>query len=349
MGLFSKLWKGIKKPFKAIGKAVKGAFKSFGKLVNKAGILGQVAMFFILPGIANAAFGALGGMWAGAAGKLAGVASKGVMGSIARGAGWVMQKAGQFAGTVKAGFKTVTGAVTEFFGATGRYIGGKLGLKTAAGTVMPNLSVGEAWGQYSKAMVKNFDAFVGKGAEFLGTSSVTATAGAVPLPAKAPAVDVSKTPSLDDDPFGWSSPADLTPTADLGKFAQGAAPTQSLLSRTGDYIADLPGKAKEYVMGGGLKDDAFAKAKALPGDVAGSLAMNKIMAAIDPAEEYEAKPVWGSNAGTYRSSQAVAASQVDDYTSFASQYTIGTSPDGMWGGVVNTKNYYDNYMQQFTA
>jgi len=62
MGFFSKLWKGIKKPFKAIGKAVKSAFKSFGKLVNKAGILGQVAMFFILPGIANAAFGAIGGM-----------------------------------------------------------------------------------------------------------------------------------------------------------------------------------------------------------------------------------------------------------------------------------------------
>jgi hypothetical protein len=47
MGFFSKLWKGIKKPFKAIGKAVKGAFKSFGKLVNKAGILGQVAKVYL--------------------------------------------------------------------------------------------------------------------------------------------------------------------------------------------------------------------------------------------------------------------------------------------------------------
>jgi len=361
MGFFSKLWKGIKKPFKAIGKAVKSAFKSFGKLVNKAGILGQVAMFFILPGIANAAFGALGGMWAGAAGKLAGVAGKGVMGSIARGAGWVMQKAGQFAGTVTAGFKTVTGAVTEFFGATGRYIGGKLGLKTAAGTVMPNLSVGEAWGQYSKEMVKNFDTFVGKGAKFLGTGSVTATAGTVPLPAKGSVLGDAPTKfetGFDVDATGKTIPGSMRyetitpPEVNLGRLKPtglgvdfGKEIKPSLLSK----IQAMPGEFKEYVMGGGLKDDAFAKAKALPGDVAGSLAMNKIMAAIDPAEEYEAGPVWGSNAGTYRSAQAVQASQVDDYTSFASQYTIGTSPDGMWGGAVNTKNYYDSYMQQFAA
>ena len=73
------------------------------------------------------------------------------------------------------------------------------------------------------------------------------------------------------------------------------------------------------------------------------------MEMINPPEEYEAGPVWGSNAGTYRSSQAIQASPVDDYTAFASQYTTGTSPDGMWGGAVNTKNYYDSYMQQFTA
>ena len=333
--------------------------------MNKAGILGQVAMFFILPGIANAAFGALGSMWTGVAGKLAGVASKGVMGSLARGAGWVMQKAGQFAGTVKAGFKTVTGAVTEFFGATGRYIGGKLGLKTAAGAVMPNLSVGEAWGQYSKAMVNNFDAFVGKGAEFLGTSSVAATAGAVPLPSTAPVVgDAPSTfeTGFDVDATGKTIPGSVRFGTDpmtnfdpnrLGRLSSeglgidfGMAPeTPSLLSK----VKAMPGEFKEYVMGGGLKDDAFAKAKALPGAVVSNMAMSKVMEAIDPAEEYEAKTPWGSNAGTYRSSQAIQASQVDDYTSYAYQYTSGTSPDGMWGGAVNTKNYYDNYMQQFAA
>jgi hypothetical protein len=365
MGFFSKLWKGIKKPFKAIGKAVKSAFKSFGKFMNKAGILGQVAMFFILPGIANAAFGALGSMWTGVAGKLAGVASKGVMGSIARGAGWVMQKAGQFAGTVTAGFKTVTGAVTEFFGATGRYIGGKLGITPKLGGMIQPKTLGEAWGQYSEKMVSNFDAFVGKGSEFLGTSSVAATAGAVPLPSTAPVVgDAPSTfeTGFDVDATGKTIPGSVRFGTDpmtnfdpkrLGRLSSkglgidfGMAPeTPSLLSK----VKAMPGEFKEYVMGGGLKDDAFAKAKALPGAVVSNMAMSKVMEAIDPAEEYEAKTPWGSNAGTYRSSQAIQASQVDDYTSFASQYTIGTSPDGMWGGAVNTKNYYDNYMQQFAA
>jgi len=362
MGFFSKLWKGIKKPFKAIGKAVKSAFKSFGKLVNKAGILGQVAMFFILPGIANMALGALGGAFTGAAAGLAGSTATGVMGSLARGAGWVMQKASQFASVAKAGFKTVTGAVTEFFGATGRYIGGKLGLKTAAGAVMPNLSVGEAWGQYSKAMVNNFDAFVGKGAEFLGTSSVAATAGAMPLPSTAPVATTTlqdpkalesvmgKTPDFTQSlqqpvgyPGGAAFPAAVAPPPSLlGRVA--ALPGQAL-----DYVKALPGRATNYVVSGDMGRDAIAKAEAMPGAIATSMVTGKLMEMINPPEEYEAKTPWGSNAGTYRSSQAIQASQVDDYTSYVYQYTSGTSPDGMWGGAVNTKNYYDNYMQQFAA
>ena len=352
MGFFSKLWKGIKKPFKAIGKAVKGAFKSFGKFMGKAGILGQIAMLYILPGIGNALAGSFGSTFMAAAGKLAGTAGTGALSSIARGAGWVMQKAGQFAGTVKAGFNTVTGAVTEFFGATGRYIGGKLGLKTAAGGVMPNLSAGEAWGQYSKKMVSNFDAFVGKGSEFLGTSSAAATAKVVPLPATAPAATTTL-----QDPKALESVMGKTPdfTQSLqqpvgypgGAAFPAAVESQSLLSRAGSYITDLPGRAKDYVTSGDMGRDAIAKAEALPGSIATSMVTGKLMEMVNPAEEYEAKTPWGSNAGTYRSSQAFAASPVDDYTSYASQYTTGTSPDGMWGGAVNTKNYYDSYMTQF--
>ena len=44
MGVFSNIWKGVKKTFKKIGKGVKGAFKKFGKFMNKAGILGTVAI-----------------------------------------------------------------------------------------------------------------------------------------------------------------------------------------------------------------------------------------------------------------------------------------------------------------
>ena len=54
MGFFSKIFKGIKKGFKKIGKGIKSAFKSFGKFMGKIGILGQVAMMFILPAIGGA-------------------------------------------------------------------------------------------------------------------------------------------------------------------------------------------------------------------------------------------------------------------------------------------------------
>ena len=55
MGFLSKAWKkikgGVKGAFKKIGKGIKSAFKSFGKFMNKIGIVGQLGMAFILPGI----------------------------------------------------------------------------------------------------------------------------------------------------------------------------------------------------------------------------------------------------------------------------------------------------------
>ena len=53
MGFFSKIGKGIKSAFKSIGAGIKSAFKRFGKFMNKIGVLGQVAMMFILPGVGS--------------------------------------------------------------------------------------------------------------------------------------------------------------------------------------------------------------------------------------------------------------------------------------------------------
>ena len=63
MGFFSKVWKGLKKGFKKIGRVVKKGFQKFGKFMDKIGILGQIAMAFILPGIGNALIGGLGSMF----------------------------------------------------------------------------------------------------------------------------------------------------------------------------------------------------------------------------------------------------------------------------------------------
>ena len=151
MGIFSKLWKGVKKTFKKIFKPIKKVFKSVGKFMNKIGIVGQLAMSFILPGIGTA----LSGMFSGMVGSLA----AGSLGTIGKAAGWVLGKAGQFAKTISTGFKTVTSAVTDFIGATGKYVGGKLG-KMGIGT-MKDITLKQAFGAEGWAgnLVKNFTKF----------------------------------------------------------------------------------------------------------------------------------------------------------------------------------------------
>lgn len=67
MGFLSKIWKGVKNTVKKIGKGIKSAFKSFGKFMNKVGILGQVAMFFVMPYVGAA----LGQAWTAVAGQTA--------------------------------------------------------------------------------------------------------------------------------------------------------------------------------------------------------------------------------------------------------------------------------------
>ena len=54
MGLFSKVWKGLKKTVKKIGKGVKKVFKKVGAAIGKLGIVGQIGMMFLMPYAAGA-------------------------------------------------------------------------------------------------------------------------------------------------------------------------------------------------------------------------------------------------------------------------------------------------------
>ena len=51
MGFFKKLFRGVKKVFKKVGKGIKKVVGKVGKFMNKIGIVGQIAMSFLLPGI----------------------------------------------------------------------------------------------------------------------------------------------------------------------------------------------------------------------------------------------------------------------------------------------------------
>ena len=116
MGFFKKIFKGIGKVFKKIGKGIKKAFKKFGKFMGKLGVVGQLAMMFILPGIGGAllkGFGSLAGNMAGLTGKFAGLAGK-TLGTVVKGAGTVLKGAHSFVQTGVNAFKTVTNGIMEF-------------------------------------------------------------------------------------------------------------------------------------------------------------------------------------------------------------------------------------------
>ena len=139
MGFLSKLWKGIKGRFKKIGKGIKKAFRSVGKFMDKVGIVGQIALMFVLPGIGNALMSTVSG-WAG---TMLGSSS-----AIVKGMGMVLNTAHKFATTVGNVYKTVTGAVTDFIGTAGKYIGSKVGIGDP-------MTLKQAWGTYTNEVMKN--------------------------------------------------------------------------------------------------------------------------------------------------------------------------------------------------
>jgi hypothetical protein len=116
MGFFKKIFKGIGKVFRKIGRAIKKGFKKFGKFMGKIGIVGQLAMMFILPGIGGAlmkGFGAMAGNMAGLTGSFAGLSGT-ALGTVVKGVGTVLKGAHGFVQTGVNAFKTVTSGIMEF-------------------------------------------------------------------------------------------------------------------------------------------------------------------------------------------------------------------------------------------
>ena len=151
MGFFKKLGKKLKGAFKKIGKGIKKGFQKFGKFMNKIGIMGQIAMFFILPAVGGAMLRGIGGMAGlstGAAGAAATAAGglgtsagfqaavqaagqlSGVSGALAQGVNWTLKAAQAFSTSpVMRPFKTVTDALDGFLTNTTKYVGNKIGIQ----------------------------------------------------------------------------------------------------------------------------------------------------------------------------------------------------------------------------
>ena len=169
MGLISKVFKGVKKTFKKIGKGIKSAFKSIGKFMDKIGIVGQIGLSLLLPGIGSA----LSGMWGSVVGGLQ--AYSGVGASIVNGAGNFLNAATKVASNITKPFTTITEGVKNVVGETLKAGANALGLDKAA------ITLGKKFGsQYlqdlgasiSKANLTSIgDAFTGGVGEFMNSFS----------------------------------------------------------------------------------------------------------------------------------------------------------------------------------
>lgn len=133
MGFFSKVWKGIKKGVKKIGKGIKKVAVKVGKFMDRIGIVGQIGLAFILPGIGSMLGGMVGGM-----------ASS--TNFLVSGLGRVLQTAGQFAHTVGNAFRTVTEGVTSFIGtmakSTVNHLASSIGMQPVFGAAPQTIGAG---------------------------------------------------------------------------------------------------------------------------------------------------------------------------------------------------------------
>ena len=423
MGIFKK----IGKVFKKIGKGVKKVFKKFGKFMGKIGIVGQIAMMFILPGIGAALMKGFGAMWTGvvgqtaagatasAAGATAGAAASasataagataaqaaaagatatatttaataasiqagttaitstatGMLGSssaIVRGAGMVLEKGAQFARTIQAGYKTVSQAVTGAFTETGKWIGGKLGMKTAEGAAMKG-----SWANYSQGVTDSFAKLGDKAAEFWSPIKAgPATASPITDAVTNKAVEAVSTTSnfmAEAADTGSGITTDISmPTAEL-KNQIGKVAESKFTSPTGFDVADpvnLKRSLLDKVMGGesfgeklvNFKDDAIQYGQNLPGNIAKQTITGEATNAFYDAvgltsepPEMEGSSSYGYRPSFYQSNADVLANTIgtpSDFGTFLAvgQQTVPVNETGYYGRPAI--DAYNKRMQGFT-
>jgi len=151
MGFFKKIFKGVGKVFKKIGKGIKKVAMKVGKFMNKIGIVGQIAMAFILPGIGAALMNGLGGM----ATSMIANTFGGIGGAIVKGAGHVLNAAHKFVTVGKNVFTTVTEGVTKFVGEFGKTALNKIPGINIQSASKNFFGGGGAWQTVQEDIVKN--------------------------------------------------------------------------------------------------------------------------------------------------------------------------------------------------
>lgn len=220
MGFFSKVFKKVKKGFKSffksIGKGIKKVFKGFGKFMGKIGLVGQLAMSFILPGIGQALSKTAGSAFRGITGALA----KG--GKIAQGAGKMLEAGVNFAKMGHSAFRTVTDGIGSFVKEMGGAalnqipgLGKMLGLQDKNFSAAWN-NVQDVFNQRTDEVMENFNNLIGNSklpptagqAAALAEGSAITGGGTTPSP-------VGQTKGFDIDSYKTAETPEFIDTSEL--------------------------------------------------------------------------------------------------------------------------------------
>jgi hypothetical protein len=174
MGFFKKIFKGVKKVFKKIGKGIKSAFKSIGKFMGKIGIIGQIGLALILPGIGQMLSGLLVGTTSGVVGGLAGTLQG--MGAVGQAASNFIQGAVKIATNTSKFFGTVSDGVTQVVGDTIGAAAKNLGITTDSfvgqGFKKIGINVDESgWGEIFTNAEKSFGKITEAGSNIFDISN----------------------------------------------------------------------------------------------------------------------------------------------------------------------------------
>lgn len=141
MGFFKKLFKGVKKVFKKIGSGIKKAVGKVGKFMGKLGIVGQIGLGLLLPGIGSM----MGTMFGNLAGSLMGSTLGGLGGAVVRGAGQVINAAVNIGTKAGSMFKSITEGVTKVVGDVAGATLNKLGVKNIGTVDLGSKTFSGAW------------------------------------------------------------------------------------------------------------------------------------------------------------------------------------------------------------
>jgi len=261
VGFFKKIFKGIKKVIKKVGKAIKGVFKKVGKFMGKIGIIGQIGLALVLPGIGQMLSAGLVG--ATGTGGLAGALSG--FGAVGKAAAGFIKGAVNIASRTSNFFSSITDGVTKVLGETVGAAAKSLGVTPESfigkGLEKVGIEVGSAsWdGVWKKTQTAFTDAIAAGKNIFVPTADPSAVAGmiestttqvqeglqsqidaATSFDVTSPAGEVITTaPNL--DAFG--------PVGEIDGIIYEAGPPPSLLGAPTTQAAPMPSAAPETITG----------------------------------------------------------------------------------------------------